>query len=52
MFYDNIAISCRIMTDSVWLFMFDLKTGLVQNLPSICLLLLSKIPDGKDGSEL
>jgi hypothetical protein len=52
MFYDYIAICCRIVADLVWLFMFDLKTGLVQNLPSICLLLLSKILDGKDGSEL
>lgn len=27
------------MAHLVWLFMFDLKTVLVQNLPSICLLL-------------
>lgn len=28
------------MAHLVWLFMFDLKTGLVQDLPSICLLLV------------
>jgi hypothetical protein len=52
MFCDDLPICCRIVVDLVWLSMFDFKTGLVQNLPSICLLLLSKIHDGKGCSEL
>jgi hypothetical protein len=39
MFCDGIATCYKVMADLVWLFVFDLRKGLVQNLPSICLLL-------------